>query len=314
LDWSTRSQLTGLLTVLLSTAAPLAAVHAAEYGRVGAVNPNATGTPPGGSARTLKVGSDVVIKERIRTSDQGSTQIQFPDQSTLNIGGNSDLVIDQFIYDPQARSGTMVASAAKGVLRYVGGNISHGGGTTINTPSGTLGIRGGIVTIMLPLPRSLARLDPALANLQGELVISHFGTISLRNNVSQLVVPSGFATVITSPNTPIPPPFRLSAATLKAIMAWINSKSGQNGGVANGPNPTQLPPGFGFTNLRDPTNAPGTDPLGYTSIFSAGSGAAKSKAETKQLQNVPPPPSKPAVNPSPNPNPNPGCPPSYPNC
>jgi hypothetical protein len=284
------SQLSRLLGLLLSTTAPFASQADAQgYGRVGAVNNDATGTPPGGNTRKLTVGAGIVVKERIRTSSSGSTQIQFPDQSTLNVGSNSDLVIDQFVYDPNTKTGNMVANAARGVFRYVGGQISHNSGATINTPTASLGIRGGIVTVMLPLPPSIAASDPALAGQQGSLVISHFGVITLRNNVSQVTLQPGFAVVIGGAGQPIPVPVKLSDATLQLIMLYLGSRSGQQGGVANLPNSGQLPQGFGVTVLPLPPGPPGTDPLGYTSIFGAGTNAVKNRSQTNQIQTTSPP-------------------------
>jgi len=295
MNWLKPSQATSLIGVLLSTTAAVTGAHAQSYGKVGAVNQEATGTPPGGNTRKLTVGSGIVVKERVRTSAAGSTQIQFPDQSAINLGANCDLVIDEFVYDPQSKSGTMVATATKGVLRFIGGNISHNAGATIRTPSASLGIRGGMVTVMLPLPPSIAQSDPSLAGLRGELVISHFGQITLSNNVSNVNLRSGFATVIGSPNDPIPTPFRLSEATLKLIMQLINSKPGQTGGVANIPTQGNVPPGFKYTIVQNPTNPPGTDPLGYLGIFAAGNGAAKGTSQTNQIGSVSVPPPPPVV-------------------
>src|ERR1700712_2105809 len=95
----TQTFLTRLLTLLLSTVAPSVYAQAQNFGKVGAVNPDTTGLPPGGAARTLTVGTNIVNKERIRTDAKGSTQILFPDQSTLNIGPNTNITIDEFVYD-----------------------------------------------------------------------------------------------------------------------------------------------------------------------------------------------------------------------
>jgi hypothetical protein len=290
MDWA-QTRLTRLLTLLLSTVAPLTHAEAQSFAKVGAVNPDAMGTPPGGAARTLTIGSSIVVKERVRTTEAGSTQLLFPDQSTLNLGSNSDMVIDEYFYNPAAQSGTMVASATKGVLRYVGGQISHTSGVTITTPSAVLGIRGGIATMMLSLSASLAELDPHLDCQQGnELVINHFGSTAIKNNVSQVTLRPGYATVICSANQPIAVPFKVSDALLRQIMLTQTSRPGQSGGVTKVPTSASLspPPGFGTAILPNPIRPPGSDPLGYTSVFSAGTGPARNKLQVNQVQSVAP--------------------------
>jgi hypothetical protein len=84
-------------------------------------------------------------------------------------------------------------------------------------------------------------------------------------------------------------PFKLSDATLQLIMQLLTSKSGQQGGVANLPTNGQVPPGFGVTVLPFPPGPPGTDPLGYTSIFGAGTNAARNRSQTNQIQSTTPP-------------------------
>jgi hypothetical protein len=112
-------------------------------GAAAAVRPTSTGTPPGGSARTLEIGTGIVSRERIQTSGGGSLQVMFNDKTTMTIGPNSNVVIDEFVYNPGAAGGRFSASLTKGALRFVGGQISHTTGATINTPVATLGILGG---------------------------------------------------------------------------------------------------------------------------------------------------------------------------
>ncbi|HWT31156.1 MAG TPA: FecR domain-containing protein, partial [Propylenella sp.] len=118
-------------------------------GTTGAVNPSATGSPPGGGERVLEIGSDVVFRERIRTTGSGSLQVLFVDTTTLSIGPNSDLLIDEFVYNPNAGTGSFAATLTRGSLRFVGGKISHTAGATINTPVATVGVRGGGAYIQL---------------------------------------------------------------------------------------------------------------------------------------------------------------------
>jgi hypothetical protein len=290
MDWTKPSQVTSLLGVLLSTAATVTTADAQSFGKVGAVNQEATGTPPSGSTRKLTVGTNIVVKERVRTSASGSTQIQFPDQSAINLGANCDMVIDQFVYDPQAKSGAMVATVTKGALRYIGGQISHNSGATIRTPTAVLGIRGGMVTLVVQLPASIAQRLQQLTGLPsgGTLVLANFGQITVSNNVGSANLLPGFATVLGGPNDPIPTPFRLPDALLQLITQLINSKPGQTGGVANIPTQGNVPDGYKFTIVTDPTAPPGTDPLGYISIFGAGNSAGKGVSQTGQGGSVTP--------------------------
>lgn len=120
---------------------------AQRVGTAAAVKPSSTGTPPGGATRTLEIGNDIVSRERVRTTGGGSLQVMFLDKSTLTVGPNSDMVIDEFVFDPNAGAGTFAASLSKGALRFVGGQISHNAGATIATPVATIGLRGGAAFI-----------------------------------------------------------------------------------------------------------------------------------------------------------------------
>ena len=210
-----------VLGVLLASLA--GAAVAQEVGNVGAANQDATGQAPGGSARGLTVGARVVQKERIRTNANGSAQIAFKDSSALNIGRNSDVTIDKFVFDPSSGAGEMTTSMTRGALRFVGGKVSHGGGATLKTPAATIGVRGGLFT---------AGYDSA-----GRLhVIQHYDVVTVTNagGTTQLLR-SGFETVVTDFNLPPSPPSRVDPAMLTAIMASITSNATQRGGVKTPP-------------------------------------------------------------------------------
>src|SRR5579885_378539 len=87
-----------LVFALLATLA----LPAAAQQRVGvssAVNPAVSGTLPGREMKRLVIGEDVVFNERISTGPDGQTQILFVDESALSIGANSDMTIDEFVFD-----------------------------------------------------------------------------------------------------------------------------------------------------------------------------------------------------------------------
>jgi len=298
--FSKETYLRSLLTVLLSTTALIPAAEAQNSGRVGAVNHDATGTPPGAGTRTLTIGTNIIYKERVQTSASGSTQIMFPDTSTLNVGRNSNIVIDEYVYDPNTGTGKMVATVAKGMMRFVGGQISHTAGVTVKTPVATLGIRGGVATVVYPIPPGFTGGDPKLAGAQGEIVIGHVGSVVIKNNAGSVIVRPGYMTWVTGPNDPIPEPIPIPDFLLQKIMTALTSGPGQSGGISDLPTDQMAARlGFGKTIVTDPAKPPGTDPLGYFSIFDGGNSAAKNKSQSNQTNQT--------GQPDTNPNPGGGC-------
>ncbi len=133
---------------LITTGASLPQAQAAgQAGVASAVLPAAQGTPLDQSTRVLQVGIDVFQQERIETGPEGKTQMLMLDGSALTVGPNSDIKIDEFVYDPDAKTGKIAMSATKGLFRLVGGRISKKTPMTLKTPTATIGIRGGIALI-----------------------------------------------------------------------------------------------------------------------------------------------------------------------
>jgi hypothetical protein len=140
-----------LVGIAISWAVALAAMPAAAQQKVGVasgVNPAVSGTPPGSTMRSIVIGQEVVYNEHITTSANGQAQILFLDESTMTVGPNSDLTIDRFVYNPSTGTGELSMTAAKGVLRYIGGKLSkQENAVTIHTNTATIGVRGGIVLV-----------------------------------------------------------------------------------------------------------------------------------------------------------------------
>jgi hypothetical protein len=108
----------------------------------------------GANVKTISLGDSVVFNQRIQTGGSGLVQVLLADGTTFMVGPNSDLVIDSFVYDPNAGTAQVTASFTKGVLRFIGGQTSKTpNGVTINTPVGTMGIRGAMVDVVLDPPR-----------------------------------------------------------------------------------------------------------------------------------------------------------------
>ncbi len=118
-----------------------------EIGVTSVVNTKAEGTPPTGDTRVLDTGTKMYFEEKVVTDPTGRAQLLFADGSSMTVGPNSDLVIDTFIYNPDTKVGEMTVSLTKGLVRFVGGRISKTKAVKINTPIGSIGIRGGIAMV-----------------------------------------------------------------------------------------------------------------------------------------------------------------------
>ncbi|MCW8930263.1 MAG: FecR domain-containing protein [Gammaproteobacteria bacterium] len=135
----------------LGLAVSTAAIAAPEKAGVASkVNPVVEGQIKSEESRVIFVGSDIFRDETIRTGETGQTHLMFLDQSSLSMGPDSELAIDEFVYEPKSNKGAITLSSAKGLLRFVGGAASKTGDVTVRTPLGNLGIRGAVVVIDIP--------------------------------------------------------------------------------------------------------------------------------------------------------------------
>jgi hypothetical protein len=142
----------------------------------------------------------------------------FLDKSSLSIAPNTNLVIDQFVYDPAANRGHMLTKLTAGTLQYIGGQLSHQGAVTISTPAVAVGIRGGTATIT--------------HGGNGTHVTNQYGTLTLTNAAGTTVVTRpGFTVTIANWHTPPGPPTQVSATEIERNIKNLSSKLGQNGGV-----------------------------------------------------------------------------------
>jgi hypothetical protein len=185
----------------------------------------------------------------------------------------------------------MVATVSRGALRFIGGQISHNSGAEIRTPSASLGIRGGMATVVVQLSPAIAQRLQQLTGFSGAtLVVDNFGqTTVTNNNGSSNTLQAGLSMLIGADGS-MSSPFRLPDDLLRLITQLINQQSG-SGGVPNPPKPGDVPTNFAVTVAPDPAAPPGTDPLGYISIFGAGNAAAGSASQTSQAGSVSSPPS-----------------------
>jgi len=93
------------------------------------------------ATRTLVVGADIAMGDRIVTGPSGQVQIVFTDQTHLVVGPGSSLVIASYLLRNGGSASRFAMDALGGTYRFITGQSDHSA-YTITTPTGTIGVRG----------------------------------------------------------------------------------------------------------------------------------------------------------------------------
>lgn len=91
--------------------------------------------------KTLVVGTDVFIGDRVVTDAKGLVQIRFSDRTRLVVGPRSALVIEDYLLREDGSGGQFAINALSGTFRFVTGGAAKDR-YAIKTPTGTVGVRG----------------------------------------------------------------------------------------------------------------------------------------------------------------------------
>jgi len=126
---------------LILMSAPLGAHAASTIGSVTLVHEYAYGTVAGNDKAGLFGNDDVYQAQTVETITDGALHIEFVDETTLRLGSASRMVLDELVYDPNAKDGRLVAHLTEGVFRYISGKIAKGG-VRVLTPTVSIAIRG----------------------------------------------------------------------------------------------------------------------------------------------------------------------------
>ena len=94
----------------------------------------------------LRASSPIHRDERIRASNSGTGQFEFRDGTKLAVGPNSSVVLDRSIFAGDSTFQSLTLKATRGTFRWVSGT-SKSSAYKVNTPFGTLGVRGTVVDV-----------------------------------------------------------------------------------------------------------------------------------------------------------------------
>jgi hypothetical protein len=133
-----RKLVSGLVAAALLLTPSLALADAA--GSAAGVKPSASSALDG-KTRTLVVGSDIFIGDKVKTGSSGQVQILFADRTKLVIGPGSSLAIKDYLIRNNGDPGKFVIDVLSGTFRFATGDAPKNK-YVINTPTGTIGVRG----------------------------------------------------------------------------------------------------------------------------------------------------------------------------
>lgn len=129
-----------LAAVAAIVAAAPAAAQGDPLGTALAVRPTAEGEL-GGTRVTLVDGATLFQGQTIATDATGEVQILFADDTRMVVGPSSTLVIETYLLQNPNTVGNLTVNALGGTFRFISGT-SPPSNYHINTPTGTIGMRG----------------------------------------------------------------------------------------------------------------------------------------------------------------------------
>ena len=115
-----------------------------RIGAAGAVQGDVLAVQPDGSTVAIASGTPLFLNEHVRTGPGARLQVGLLDESVFTLGPDSDMVLDEFVYDPNLTVSKFAARITKGVFRFVTGKVARRDphNMRIRVPTGDLGFRG----------------------------------------------------------------------------------------------------------------------------------------------------------------------------
>jgi len=158
-----------------------------------------------GESVESQIEAEVFSYDTIRTA-KGKTAIEFIDMTRVDVTEHSKLIIDEFVYDPNKKTGKLSLKAGLGTIRYASGQIAKNNPTSIKitTPTATIGVRGTDFSMTVDEIGSSTIILLPSCDTTGACYV---GEISVESDAGQVILNQAFqATVVdTISSTPMKP-------------------------------------------------------------------------------------------------------------
>ena len=149
---------------------------------------------------------DVFSYDTVKTGN-GKVGIEFIDATRVDVTQHSKLIIDEFVYDPNSKTGKLSLKASLGTVRYASGQIAKNSATNvkITTPTATIGVRGTDFTMTIDETGSSTIILLPSCDTNGNCFV---GEISVESDAGQVILNQAFQatvvdTVASRPLTPV---------------------------------------------------------------------------------------------------------------
>lgn len=145
----------------------------------------------------------------------GVVHLVFEDDTKVKIKEYSELVIDDFVYEPSTKKGKLNLKASLGSIRYTSGLIANKDNIKINTPTASVSVRGTDFNITVAESgQSSFTLLPSVDSFGNE----YTGKIEVSNISGSVLLTVPFEnTIVTSMVSPPSPPTVLSRSSISKI-------------------------------------------------------------------------------------------------
>jgi len=157
--------------------------------------------------KDVKVEKDLNIfsYDTVKTG-KGQVAIEFLDETRVDITQHSKLIIDEFVYDPKAKTGKLSLKATLGTVRYASGQIAKNSAQNISikTPTATVSVRGTDFAMTIDEIGSSTIILLPSCNGAGNCFV---GEISVESDAGQVILNQAFqATQVDTPeSSPLKP-------------------------------------------------------------------------------------------------------------
>lgn len=195
---------------------------ATDIGVAAAVSGTVNAAAPGAASRAVLTGKPVYHNDAVKTGADSKLQILLLDETGFTVGPNSEMTLDEFVYDPATSAGKVSATVKKGAFRFSTGKVARRDPTNmkVGTPVATIGIRGTMVAGSAnESEATIVLLGPGPGNNADE----KGGAFTVSNQFGSTEVDKdGWGVTIKAGQAP-GEPFELGPGQLDGILAGVGS-------------------------------------------------------------------------------------------